>query len=340
MFCSYGLLLSAQRTDTTRVPITAARLVSFYYDIDFDSTQRAYLADKEVELVYLIDTAGYAELTGINPDLPADIADSLHTRTTRLPRFSYRDTEPNQPPQEFLYGVMFDFPGYDDRTAAPRGNPAPQRGGYVNGMLLFNRAGPDDFVYLTRTTRRLGVAFGGHLAQPIGQRASYLATGGGMHIHIDYSDEKARTYGLLMTFDGNRRMEELPLTSSLAQGAAPPTLTVGLSYGRDIGPLLLRGELGLSQMNLTETVDNEFVESSGWSVGLVADYLIPLGQGSSEFMYGSPTVSVGNLCPKLALRYYHLDVSELRGLSLEIGVNYRLIAYGVKDFKYRPEYLN
>jgi hypothetical protein len=325
--------LIAQRMDRTRVPLTAARLVSYYYDIDFTAQQRAFLTAKRVELVYLIDTAGRAELTGINPDLPGAITDSLRQRTRLLPRFDYGGADPAR---ETLYGVYFDFPDYDDTFGV---RSAPTRvTDYRTEMLTFNRARAADFAFLERTNQRLGVAFGGHLALPLGGRSTHLATGGGMYVQVVYTTEGLHSFGLVTTFDGNRRTGEIPTGSSFTQNPAPPTLTIGLSYGRDLGPWVFRGEGGYSQMNLTEVINGDFAAAAGWSFGLAADRLIPLGSGTTDFVYGGPSVSVGNLSPGIALRYYHLDIPELSGLSLEVGVRYRLIGYGVANYRYRSGY--
>ncbi len=305
---------------------SASRLAARYYGIEFTREQRDSLADREIELILLIDTAGRASLADVNYLSDPVIIDSLVRTTRTLPPFQreFLDGEP----REYVYTLRFSYPKY--RAAAS--NLFFLQGGE------FYRVKLEDFEYLERSKQRLDILYAAQINQFVGSPAKHLAFGGGIKMDVAYTDRNSNAYGLFMSFYGNKLRKTYDVNSSREQNSGPPTLLVGVQYGRWMEQWLLQGELGFAQHNVSVPLndsDRDWLRFQGASLGLVANRAFPLGPGTTGYTYGNPRVSAGHLNTHVALRYNLYDHASASGLMVEIGVGYRLTAFGVERYKLR-----
>jgi len=303
-------------------PLSASRLAATYYDIEFSPAQRDSLGDEQIELIMMIDTGGRASLYATNNVTDPVIIDSLRQRTEALPLFTPAIFDGRV--IESVYTLYFSFPNYR-RTFSGTSDLAYE----------YRRYTLEDFDYLERSQERIDILFAGAVNQFIGRPSRFLSTGGGMKVDIIYTDPGARAYGLFMSFYGNHLRRPYPIVTTRELNPAPPTLLVGLLYGRYFDAWSMQGELGYAQQNLSPRLgddDNDWLRASGASLGIVLSRSFALGPGRFDYLYGSPTVSAGHISLHCALRYQHYDLNEASGLMAEVGIGYRLSTFRVESF--------
>ncbi|MBK8444928.1 MAG: hypothetical protein IPL35_16635 [Sphingobacteriales bacterium] len=177
---------------------------------------------------------------------------------------------------------------------------------------------------------------GGLMNQFIGNPSKHLALGGGMKIDIAYSGKNKLIYGINMNFYINKLKEKYPLNTTRQQFDAPPTLLVGLIFGKWFDKFNIQGELGPIIQNVTENLgeyDKDWVQLKGWTSGVVINYPIKLGKSKPQYYYGSPTLLEHNLNLHFGLRYIKLSLKEATGAMVELGLSYRITSKKVKEYK-------
>ncbi|MCP9235257.1 hypothetical protein [Lewinella sp. JB7] len=304
-------------------PYSASRMAATYFGIEFSRGQRDSLAGRPIELIMTVDTSGRAHLQETyNVTNPA-IIDSLRQRTLTLPRFDPAISAGR--PRETLYILSLTYPTY---SSVPLGSYQPMSASYY-------RPKREDFESLNRSVERFDMLVGGAVNQFIGKPSRYLAFGGGMRIDMAYVDQKARAYGLFMSVYGNKQRAPYPITTNRELNEAPPTLLVGLLYGRYLGDYLVQGEVGFAQQNLSPSLsdhDRDWLRNEGATLGLGVNRTFALGPGSFDYLYGSPTVSAGHINLHLSVHYQAYKLAEASGLMLELGVGYRWSMFGVESY--------
>jgi hypothetical protein len=295
-----------------------------YYGIDFSKEQRAFLKDKEIEFVFLVDEEGVPILSEINGITVVAIIDSLKNKTKEIDNFNPRIR--NGIAEKSIYFMNLVFPTYKMTKKQ-------------YGMLLgatYNEANLEDFEYINKSGTRFDMLIGGVINQFIGNPSNHLGLGGGMNIDISYTDKKSFLYGLNMNIYGNKLKSPYPINTIREQFSAPPTLLVGAIFGKWFGKFNIQGEIDIAVQNLTEKVGNndpDWVQLKGWSSGIIFNYPIKFGKENTMYYYGSPNLFSNNLNLHLGLRYLSLSIKEASGIMAEIGVSYRMTLSGVKDYK-------
>ena len=311
------------------VQLNPSRLSAHYIAIDFSEAQRDSIGDRSIEVILLVQSSGKAEFFDANNAPESWLLDSLRAATGRLPLFALPDSSAFRESDEYIYTLRFSYPIY--RSLA---NP------FYVGPGIYQAFRLEDFEYYEPSPERLDMLFGAVANQFIGSPARHLAFGGGMVMNVTYGDRKERAYGLYMNFYGNKLRRPYELVTSRELNEGPPTLAVGLQYGRFRGRWSLLGELGFAQHNVSKPLDandTNWDNFQGASFGLVVGRDFPLGRGRVDNLYGSPVLIRGNVSARLGLRYNHYDHPEARGLMAELAVGYRIVTFGVERYKLKGE---
>ncbi|MFT6338848.1 MAG: hypothetical protein ACJATI_005629 [Halioglobus sp.] len=302
-----------------------------YYGIDFTKEQRKIIENIEIEFIYSIDKLGHPTLSEVNGVSNSEIIDSLKSKTLEIGQFNPQIT--NGVPEASIYFMKLTFPTYKFTQ---------QTFGLLQGSA-YNEAKLDDFEYIKESGQRFDMTIGGMVNQFIGNPSKHLSLGGGMKIDMGYAGSNNLIYGLNMSFYANKLKAKYPINSSREQFNAPPTLLVGLIFGKWFDKFNVQGELNIGIQNITEKIgenDPDWIQLKGWSPGLVLNYPIKLGKSNPIYYYGAPTLLENNLNIHVGLRYLKLSLKEATGMMLEFGLSYRMALKGVKEYKLNKEFLN
>ena len=325
-----GLVAYGQTPDSVAtVPLNPSRLSAHYIGIDFSEAQRDVIGDRSIEVILLLQASGRAEFFDANNAAEPWLLDSLRAATARLPRFAPSDSIAFDGFDEYIYTLRFSYPTY--RQVA---NP------YYRSPVIYEAHRLADYEYYEPSRERLDVLFGAVANQFIGAPARHLAFGGGMAMNVTYGDERGRAYGLFMSIYGNKLRTPYDITTTRELNSAPPTLAVGLQYGRYREQWSVMGELGFVQQNVSTPLnddDNDWDHFQGASLGVLLGRDFPLGPGRADDLYGSPVLTRGNLSARVGLRYNFYGHREARGLMAEIGLAYRLATFTVERYKLKAE---
>lgn len=327
--------LNAQITDSLNQDASPKKgvnqLAIKYYGIDFTKEQRKIIENIEIEFIYSIDEFGKPTLSEINGVNDSEIIDSLRNKTAEIEQFNTQIK--NGKPESSIYFMKLTFPSYkfNQRTY-----------GLLQGAA-YNEAKLNDFESIKVSGQRFDMTIGGLANQFIGIPAKHLSFGGGMKIDLGYAGKNNLIYGLNMSFYGNKLKKDYPLTTTPEQLNAPPTLLVGLIFGKWFDKFNIQGELNIAVQNITEKLgdtDPDWVQLSGWSPGIVINYPIRLGKSNPIYYYGAPSLLENNVNFHVGFRYMKLSIKEATGLMAEIGVSYRMAIKGVSEYKLKEEFLN
>ncbi len=304
-------------------------LVVRYYGIEFSKEQRKFLKDKEIEFIFQIDEMGKPTLSEINGiDNPA-IIDSLKNKTKEIEYFNphIRDGKP----VAAIYFMQLVFPTYQMTS---------RRFGFLQGSA-YNEAKFEDFEYIRTDNSRIDVTMGGVMNQFLGKPVAYLKLGGGMKFNSSLSDKRGYIYGLNMSMYGNKRKKNYPLSTPREQFSDPPTILVGLLFGKWFNKFNVLANLSYAAQNVTERLgpdDNDWVQLKGWSPAVLVNYPIRFGKQRTSYAYGAPSILEHNLNLHFGLSYIFLSIPEASGAMLEIGVSYMMTGKRVTEYKLRDEF--
>ena len=324
VLCLLTLNLQAQENQEVSPKEGVNGLAIKYYGIEFTEAQRLLLKDKEIEFIFLIDKKGKATLSEVNGIDNKTIIDSLINKTEEIENFNPRIK--NSIPEESIYFMKLTFPTYQMTS---------NKLGLLQGSA-YKEANLEDFEYITLDNSHLDLIFGGMINQFIGKPYDYLKLGGGMKMNLSYTDSKNYLYGLNMNIYGNQLKKEYPLNNTRQQLSAPPTLLVGLIFGKSINKIDVQAELNIASQNITErlgTDDENWIQLKGWSPGILVNYPIRLGKQRPTYYYGQPSLFENNLNLSFGIRYLFLSIPEASGLMAELGVSYRMTIRKVKEYK-------
>jgi len=331
----YILSLEAQVSDTLSQNVSPKngvnQLAIKYYGIDFTKEQREEIENVEIEFIFSIDETGNPTLSEINGITNQDIIDSLKLKTEEIEDFNPQIRNGKSEPSIYFMKLTFPSYKYNQRTY-----------GFLQGSA-YNEAKLEDFEYLKESNQRFDMIIGGLANQFFGKPSEHLGFGGGMKIDLGYAGKNNLIYGLNMSFYGNKLKQEYPINSTREQFSAPPTLLVGLIFGKWFDKFNIQGELNLGVQNITEKIgenDPDWIQLKGWSPGVVVNYPIKLGKSNPMYYYGSPVLLENNLNLHFGLRYIKLSINEATGLMAEFGVSYRMVIKGVNEYKLKDEFLN
>lgn len=329
------LSLEAQVSDTLNQNASPKnginQLAIKYYGIDFTKEQREEIENVEIELIFSIDETGNPTLSEINGVTNQDIIDSLKLTTDKLEDFNPQIR--NGLPMSSIYFMKLIFPSYKYDQL---------KYGLLQGSA-YNEAKLEDFEYLKESDQRFDINIGGLANQFFGKPSEHLGFGGGMKIDMGYAGKDNLIYGLNISFYGNRLKREYPINSTRKQLSAPPTLLIGLMFGKWFNRFNIQGELNLCVQNITEKIgynDPDWIQLKGWSPGVVINYPIKIGKSNPMYYYGAPVLLENNLNLHFGLRYIKLSIDEATGIMAELGVSYRMAVKGVNEYKLKDEFLN
>jgi len=300
-----------------------------YYEIDFTKEQRKELEDIEIEFIFSIDESGNPTLSVINGISNTEIVDSFVNKTKEIERFNPQIR--NGVPEPSLYFMIFTFPSYQFSPTTYR---------ILQGSA-YHEAKLEDFEYINESGERLDMTIGGMVNQFMGNPAKHLAFGGGMKVDLSYSGNNKLIYGLNTSFYGNKLKENYPINSTRAQNNAPPTLLIGLIFGKWFDHFNVQGELNFAVQNVTEKLgdsDPDWVQFKGWSPGLIVNFPIKLGKSKPMYYYGAPNLLENNLNIHFGIRYMKFSIREATGMMAELGLSYRMVLKGVKEYKLKEEF--
>lgn len=302
-----------------------------YFGIEFTKEQRSSIENIEIEFVYEVDTIGKPILSEVNGIKNQEIIDSLKNKTNEIGLFNPRIL--NGKAESSIYFMKLTFPSYKITKS---------NFGLLQGSA-YNEAKLEDFEYLLESGNRIDVLFGGVVNKFLGNPSNHLKTGGGMKMDISYAGRNNILYGLNMSFYGNKLKNDYPISSTREQFNVPPTLLVGLVFGKWYPKFNIQGEVNLAVQNLTERLNNtdsDWVQLKGWSPGIVLNYPIRIGKQKTKYYYGSPSLFENNLNFHFGIRYLKLSITQATGVMTELGVSYRMTVKNVKEYKLKDEYLN
>lgn len=301
-----------------------------YFGIDFTKDQRKLLVNKEIELIFLVDELGAPVLSEVNGIDDMGILDSLYAKTLEIENFNPQIR--NGEPEPSIFFIQFIFPRY---------KMTKSNFGLLQGMA-YNEAKLDDFEYLEPSPASFDLLIGGLVNQYFGEASDFLKFGGGMKCDLTVADRKGYIYGINMSFYGNQLKQDYPLQSERIQLSTPPSLLLGIIFGKKYGRVNIQAELNFAQQNVTarmEEDDEDWIRFEGWSPGLLFHYPIRLGKASPMYYYGEPSLFVNNADIHFGLRYIDLSLPQASGLMIEVGLSYRMVVRSVEKYKLKDEFL-
>jgi len=295
-----------------------------YYGIEFTKEQRKEIEGVEIEFIYSVDEYGEPTLSEVNGVSNPAIIDSLQNKTLEIGHFNPRIR--NGVAVHSIYFLKLTYPTYQFNSRTH---------GYLQGAA-YNEAKLEDFEYINESGQRFDMTIGGVANQFIGNPARHLAFGGGMKIDLGFAGKNNFIYGLNMSFYGNKLKHPFPNVSTREQNEAPPTLLIGLIFGKWFNHFNIQGELNIGVQNIMERLgdnDPDWTQFKGWSPGIVVNYPIKLGKSSTMYYYGAPTLIENNLNIHFGFRYIKLSIEEATGFMAELGLSYRLAVKGLNEYK-------
>ncbi len=337
-FASYLLLFSldahSRNIDSTyqegRPKGGINELALLYYGIEFTKEQREKIEGVEVEYIFEVDETGKARLVELNGISDAAVVDSLMSKNKEMVEF-YPSIK-NGIAISSIYFMKMTFPSYQHRKSA-------------KGLWMadtYREAKLEDFEVLEKANRRLDIVIGGAVNQFIGSPSEYLKIGGGMKTDITYTNKHLFYCGLLMDIYFNGRKKDYPIASTREQHPSVSSIAMGLVLGKWYDKFGVQLQLGFAAQNVTEKLDDsdkDWVQFRGFSPGLVVHYPIKFGRDKPYYYYGTPTIYSNYVNFHFGVRQWFLSEKEASGLMLELGLGYRLVVHGVKEYKFRKEYL-
>lgn len=295
-----------------------------YYGIDFSKEKRQSIENVEIEFIYLIDEFGSPTLSEINGVTDPVILDSLRNKTREIEQFTPKIKNGKAEPSIYFMQLTFPSYKYTQKTY-----------GLLQGSA-YNEAELEDFEYLKESGQRFDMSISGMANQFFGKPSSHLGLGGGMKVDLGYAGKNDLIYGMNMSVYGNKLKKDYPISSTREQFNAPPTLLIGVVFGKWFDKFNIQSELNLGVQNITErTGDNDphWIQLKGWSPGIVINYPIQLGKHNPMYYYGAPTLLENNVNFHFGIRYIKLSIPEATGLMMELGIGYRMALKGVKEYK-------
>jgi hypothetical protein len=300
------------------------RLALVYLKTDFTPEQRARLNDVQLELIFFVDSLGVAVLEDVNGIQDPDIIDSLKQRK-EIPPFRPRYVD-----GQFSDGIFFmllSFPSY----GMPGDRYPPQR--YGSFAL-------DEVEELEYSGQNFQMTVGGVVNSFAGNPSRYLSPGGGLKMDVLCGFDKWGV-GLSLSFYGNRAREYYPIQTTRKLDQAPTTFIVALIGSRDVlkdGNRTVNLQLELGYINQTlsspiDTYDEDYIELSGFSPGLIANYLLPVSKGRFHNGYHIPSVLTHYVNFHAGVRPTFLNLKEARGVMFEFGISYRFFMNAVHRYR-------
>lgn len=305
------------------------RLAIKYYGIEFSNEQRKRIENVKIEFIYEVSEYGEPTLAEINGITDQDIIDSLEVKTSELEAFNPRIR--NGIAESSLYFMQLTFPSYKFTE---------RQFGLLQGSA-YNEAQLEDFEYIEKSGQRFDIMIGGMANYFIGKPSKHLTIGGGMKADINFSGKNKVLFGLNMSFFENGLKMDYPINSSREQNS-PVTGFVGLTVGKWFDRFSIQGDLDFTVHNITEKNgdnDPDWVQLNGWSPGVVFNYPILLGKEKPMYYYGAPSLLGHHINFHMGLRYLNYSLKEASGLMTEIGLSYRMTGSGIKEYKFKPEFL-
>lgn len=299
-----------------------------FYKINFSPAQLSLLQQKEIELIFAVDTAGVATLEDINGIHEKAIRDSLQRASAKVPRFYPRVAD--RVKENSLYFLQFKLPDYST------GNTATMQ----PNLYHYKQYAYEDYEYI-HTSGRLDILLGAAGNAFLGAPSKYLQPGGGMKVDMLYTGGKGFGAGMVMSFYGNKLKQNYPIASNREPNSVPPTLLIGLAANKILKKqerkeLHAQLELSYAVQNITpkqDAEDEDWVQLQGFSPGLVLNYLIKLGKDRTSFYYGQPSIINHHLNLHGAVRPVFFNLKEATGVMVELGVSYRLTTHLVDEYR-------
>jgi hypothetical protein len=329
---NYGICIKAQIKDSlnqdTGPKIGLTQLALKYYGIDFTKEQRKIIDGVEIELIYAVDESGIPILNDINGISDTFIIDSLKKITPKIGLFKQLHNQGVAMP--YIYFVKLTFPEYKLTNIDYQ----------LLNVGIFNALKIEDFEYIQESDQGFDMIFSVLINQFVGIPSEYLGIGGGFKTDLSYSFKKKYNCGLNLSMYAGKLKKNFPLNTTRKQLDGPPTLLLGLHFGRWFDKYKLQAEVSYGIQNLTkriETNDLDWIQLKGWSSGIVLNYPIQLGKKKPMLFYGSPSLLINNINLHIGFRYIRLSLKEASGLVAEFGIGYRMTMRGIKDFKLKEK---
>lgn len=314
-------------TDLQPTPVGGLeRLALLYLKTDFTPEQRARLNDVQLELIFFVDSLGVAVLEDVNGIDDHDIIDSLKQRRV-IPPFRPRYEDGHF--RNGLFFMLLSFPSY----GMPYEQHPPQR--YGSFRL-------EEVEELEYSGQNFQMTVGGVVNTFAGSPTRYLSPGGGLKMDVLCGFDKWGV-GLSLSAYGNHAREYYPIQTTRELNDSPTTFIVALVGSRDMLKhgnhiLTLQLELGYVAQTLSSPIDSydrDYVELSGFTPGLIANYLVPVSKPRFQNRYYIPSVTTHYLNFHAGARPILVDLKEARGVMFDVGVSYRFFTNAVHRYRLR-----
>lgn len=308
-----------------------SRVALPFYKINFSGQQRALLQEKEVELIFSVDTVGLATLEDINGIDDAAIQDSLRQAATKVPRFYPRTIDGKK--ESALYFLQFQMPVYSEAQTV-----AQQR---MSLLHTYKEHPYEAYDYIHKSGQRIDVQIGAVGNAFVGRPGKYLYPGGGMKLDVLYTGKKGIGAGMVMSMYGNKLRKHYPIASIREPNSAPPTILMGVGIHKllqvkERNELHAQLELSYAAQNITpklEHEDEDWTQLRGFSPGIVLNYLLKIGKDKTAFYYAQPSIMNHYLNLHGAVRPVFFNLREATGVMVEVGVSYRLTSHFVDEYR-------
>jgi hypothetical protein len=306
------------------------KLALQYLKIEFTPQQRAILDNVSLELIFSVDTAGYAILEDVNGINDKAIIDSLMNRTPYLPPFKPVRIEGH--PADGVYTMMLQYPTYSRNVIRTQRVPQTYKKLKREDFETFELGG------------RMDALVGGMVNGFTGTAHDFLGVGGGMKVDLSFSGKRGYGGGITIGFYGNNRKKDYPIDPLRKQDEAPLTLVIGpvinkTLFRKDRKSVLVQFEPTYNIQSISSRENNQdkdFIQFKGFSPGVTLHNMVMLGKENFSDTY-SPALFGHFVNVHAGIRPLFYNSSAGKGIMFEIGLSYRMLylfmeSYILKEF--------
>lgn len=299
-------------------------LALHFYEIDFNSEQRALLENQQIELIFKIEKDGKPILHKINGINDSQIQEILHNKVSELEYFNPKIVDGNA--VSAIYFLNLIYPS-NHITATTTNLFLEQQAFYKLNM--------SDFESIEISNEGSDLLLGFVANQFIGNPSRFNGIGPGIKMDYTFSDKKNFLYGFNMSLYANDNKRDYSIRTNTAQLNSRSVIMLGLSFGKWFDKFNIQADLNYVAQNITEKQyekDPNWVQFRGFSPGVAMNYTFLLGKEKPTLYYGSPAIIGHHLNLHGGIRHLSLGNKEASGLMFELGISYRMRLKAINSY--------
>lgn len=299
-----------------------------YYRIDFTPEETQYLRTHAAELIFSVSESGIARLEKVNDIGMQSIVNKMLAVNDRLPAFYPERVNGRR--EAGVYFLYLTWPNYQGTYGLTSPYPAVQFYNPVMRKL-------SDFSEITYRGPRFDMLLGAFSASFAGNIGKNINRGWGTKFDFMAYGKNGWGGGFGTTMIIARQWRTDPAQQYTFQNRSHLitlfTGTFGKVFETSVGDFGLQVEPAFGLTDIINRDQSNKAISLGFSPGVVAVYMMPLGKGRMGRQYFLPVTYRQYFSFHVAARQIMFNTQESRGTVYEFGMAYRFAQRQVANYK-------